>query len=45
MDLALLPIGAYSPRPYMSPVHCSPSDSVRIYQDVKAKRGLGMHWG
>ncbi|KAF5341994.1 hypothetical protein D9611_001532 [Ephemerocybe angulata] len=44
-DLAMLPIGAYSPRPYMSPVHCSPSDSVRIYQDIKAKKGLGMHWG
>ncbi|KAJ2916915.1 hypothetical protein MD484_g3480, partial [Candolleomyces efflorescens] len=44
-DLALLPIGAYSPRPYMSPVHCAPSDSVRIFQDIKAKKGLGMHWG
>ncbi|KAJ7089033.1 N-acyl-phosphatidylethanolamine-hydrolyzing phospholipase D [Mycena crocata] len=44
-DLALIPIGAYAPRRFMSPVHCAPRDSVAIFRDIKARRGLGMHWG
>ncbi|KZO95459.1 Metallo-hydrolase/oxidoreductase [Calocera viscosa TUFC12733] len=44
-DLALIPIGAYLPRQMMSPVHCAPQDSVLVYQDVGARRALGMHWG
>jgi N-acyl-phosphatidylethanolamine-hydrolysing phospholipase D len=44
-DLALIPIGAYLPRAVMSPVHCAPQDSVRIFKDVRAKRAIGMHWG
>ncbi|KAF7288593.1 Zn-dependent hydrolase oxidoreductase family [Mycena indigotica] len=45
MDLALIPIGAYTPRSFLSPVHSAPRDSVAIFKDVKARRGLGMHWG
>ncbi|KAJ7581790.1 N-acyl-phosphatidylethanolamine-hydrolyzing phospholipase D [Mycena floridula] len=44
-DLALIPIGAYLPRDFMSPVHCAPQDSVRVFKDIRAKRALGMHWG
>ncbi|KAJ7230014.1 N-acyl-phosphatidylethanolamine-hydrolyzing phospholipase D [Mycena pura] len=44
-DLALIPIGAYAPRHYMSPIHCAPRDSVAIFRDVRARRALGMHWG
>ncbi|KIM24485.1 hypothetical protein M408DRAFT_331734 [Serendipita vermifera MAFF 305830] len=44
-DLALIPIGAYNPRGVMSSVHASPSDAVRIFQDIKAKKAIGMHWG
>ncbi|KIM22577.1 hypothetical protein M408DRAFT_78885 [Serendipita vermifera MAFF 305830] len=44
-DLALIPIGAYNPRQEMSSWHVSPSDSVRIFQDIKAKKALAMHWG
>lgn len=44
-DLALLPIGAYDPRPFTSSVHSSPEDSVRIFQDVRARRAIAMHWG
>lgn len=29
----------------MSRIHAAPQDSVRIFQDVKAKRALAMHWG
>jgi len=44
-DVALLPIGAYSPRAAMSNVHASPADAVRIFRDVRAKKALAMHWG
>ncbi|KAJ7762628.1 N-acyl-phosphatidylethanolamine-hydrolyzing phospholipase D [Mycena metata] len=44
-DLALIPIGAYAPRHFMSPIHCAPRDSVGIFRDIRARRALGMHWG
>ncbi|KAE9983674.1 hypothetical protein EG328_009631 [Venturia inaequalis] len=44
-DLALLPIGCYSPRPFMSPVHCAPDDSIEIHKDVRSKKSIGMHYG
>ena len=44
-DLALLPIGLYSPRQFMSSVHCNPEDSVCIHQDIKSKKSIGIHWG
>ncbi|KAJ6603699.1 beta-lactamase superfamily domain-containing protein, partial [Mycena sp. CBHHK59/15] len=44
-DLALIPIGAYAPRRPMSNIHCAPRDSVAIFQDIRARRALGMHWG
>ncbi|KAI9725987.1 MAG: hypothetical protein M1828_002315 [Chrysothrix sp. TS-e1954] len=44
-DLALLPIGLFMPRNLMSPVHCSPEDSVCVHQDIKSKRSIGMHYG
>ncbi|MCJ1304872.1 hypothetical protein MMC08_007685, partial [Hypocenomyce scalaris] len=44
-DLSLLPIGLYSPRHFMSPVHCTPEDAVCLHSDLKSKRSIGMHWG
>ena len=44
IDLSFIPIGAYSPRRFMSPVHVEPSDAVNIHRDVKSKLSLGMHW-
>lgn len=44
-DLGLIPIGAYSPRFFMSPMHANPYDSVNIFADTQCKRALGMHWG
>lgn len=38
--LGLIPIGAYSPRLVMSPLHAAPVDSVRMFEDtVRMKYG------
>ncbi|KAJ3043750.1 hypothetical protein HDV00_004156 [Rhizophlyctis rosea] len=44
-DISAIPIGAYSPRWFMSPVHCGPEDAVCVHQDVKSKKSVGIHWG
>ncbi|KAF9439247.1 hypothetical protein BGZ76_007448 [Entomortierella beljakovae] len=44
-DFSMIPIGAYDPRWFMSPIHCSPEDAVRLHEDIKSKRSIGMHWG
>lgn len=45
VDLAILPIGAYSPRWFMRPVHCDPAGAVQIHREVGARRSLATHWG
>ena len=44
IDLSLIPIGSYSPRKFMAPVHIEPKDAVKIHRDVNSKLSLGMHW-
>ncbi|MDN3506317.1 MAG: MBL fold metallo-hydrolase [Simkaniaceae bacterium] len=44
IDLSLIPIGAYSPRTFMAPVHVEPRDAVRIHSEVRSTLSLGMHW-
>ena len=44
-DLGLIPVGAYSPRFIMSPMHANPFDSVNIFLDTKCRRAMGIHWG
>ncbi|MEU5098442.1 MBL fold metallo-hydrolase [Streptomyces sp. NPDC020996] len=45
IDLALLPIGAYDPRWWLSDVHCDPEEAVRAARDLGARRMAPMHWG
>jgi len=45
IDLALLPIGAYEPRWFMRTHHMNPEEAVRAHCDLRARRGIGMHFG
>lgn len=44
-NLALLPIGAYEPRWFMSPVHMSPEEAVKAHTILDAKRSIAIHHG
>ena len=44
-DLALIPIGGYAPRWFMSAQHCDPAEAVRNMLDLDAKFAIGIHWG
>lgn len=44
-DLALIPIGSYEPRWFMSAQHVDPGEAVRILEDLEAARAVGIHWG
>ena len=43
--LALLPIGAYEPRWFMSPVHMAPDDAVRVHEILGAETSIAIHHG
>jgi L-ascorbate metabolism protein UlaG (beta-lactamase superfamily) len=44
-DVALLPIGAYEPRWFMSNQHMNPDDAVRAHQDLAPGLSVAMHFG
>lgn len=51
-DVALMPIGAYEPRWFMSPVHMDPHEAVTAFRDLHRAHGseqravfVPMHWG
>jgi L-ascorbate metabolism protein UlaG (beta-lactamase superfamily) len=45
LDLALIPIGAYEPRWFMSEQHINPTEAVAAWQLSGAARAVGHHWG
>jgi L-ascorbate metabolism protein UlaG (beta-lactamase superfamily) len=45
INLALIPIGAFKPEWFMSPIHCSPAEAVKIHMDCKSKQSIATHFG
>jgi L-ascorbate metabolism protein UlaG (beta-lactamase superfamily) len=43
--LALLPIGAYQPRWFMSPVHMAPDEAVKAHEILGAGTSIAIHHG
>jgi L-ascorbate metabolism protein UlaG (beta-lactamase superfamily) len=43
--LALLPIGAYEPRWFMSPVHMDPDEAIRAHAVLAARTSIAIHHG
>ena len=43
--LALLPIGAYEPRWFMSPIHMAPGDAVKAHEILGAATSIAIHHG
>jgi L-ascorbate metabolism protein UlaG (beta-lactamase superfamily) len=44
-NLALLPIGAYEPRWFMSPVHMGPDEAVKAHKILGASQSIAIHHG
>lgn len=45
IDFAMIPIGAYSPRWFMKPMHMTPEEAVRVFRETRCHRAVAMHWG
>jgi L-ascorbate metabolism protein UlaG (beta-lactamase superfamily) len=45
LDLALLPIGAYEPHWFMSPIHMAPDEAVRAHEILAAGTSVAIHHG
>ncbi|MBB5352551.1 N-acyl-phosphatidylethanolamine-hydrolyzing phospholipase D [Haloferula luteola] len=45
VDFGMIPIGAYSPRWFMSRVHLDPRQATRVFRVTRCRRAVGMHWG
>jgi L-ascorbate metabolism protein UlaG (beta-lactamase superfamily) len=43
--VALLPIGAYKPQWFMSPVHMSPEEAAEAHRKLGPERSIAIHWG
>jgi len=44
-DVALLAVGAYEPRWFMTEQHMNPREAVQAHRDLAARRSIGIHWG
>lgn len=45
IDLALMPIGSYSPREFLAYQHLDPAEALQAFDDLDAATMLPIHWG
>ena len=45
IDLAIFNLGAYAPRWFMAQSHINPAETVRAFQEIKARQLMIAHWG
>ncbi len=45
IDIAILPIAAYSPRWFMKTSHINPEEAILAFKELKAKKLIPMHYG
>jgi len=43
--ISLIPIGAYLPKWFMSPIHISPEEAVQVHKDIGSEVSISMHFG
>jgi L-ascorbate metabolism protein UlaG (beta-lactamase superfamily) len=43
--ISIIPIGAYKPVWFMSPVHCTPAEALKIHHDVQSQQSIASHFG
>lgn len=44
IDLALIPIGAYSPRWFMQSQHIDPKQALQLYDELQCHSAIAIHW-
>lgn len=44
-DLCFIPIGAYMPEWFMSPIHISPQEAVQVHKDIRSQKSVAKHFG
>ena len=42
---SIIPIGAYEPRWFMSPIHMNPEEAVRAHKDLHSRYSIAGHFG
>jgi N-acyl-phosphatidylethanolamine-hydrolysing phospholipase D len=45
VQISIIPIGAYRPRWFMSPVHVDPPEAIKILKDTHSQKAIAGHWG
>jgi N-acyl-phosphatidylethanolamine-hydrolysing phospholipase D len=45
IDLAAIPIGGYDAYGHGHPNHVNPEEAVQVFEDVRGRRFVPMHWG
>jgi len=45
IQISIIPIGAYRPRWFMSPVHVDPPEAIRVLKETLSERAIACHWG